>query len=345
VNGDLQPPARDRIFREARAQFLRALSLRPRSLIFLVALARLESARGQTLDKQHFITAGELWRRAISYDPHNYRWHYQYSEMLGAAAKADNNNRQLRRAQIDEIQTSIGIYRAQPEAWRALEQAYRAIGDNGRADATRTAFFGAGAPNPDVAGTDPTEPSPARATSAPRAAGLAISVLGLLALGLAAFQHTVLQSERRQRAQKKKSAVAPDHIHELLIAAGLASIAMALPLAGLLFGVGLSDGDLREIVLHVVPGAAALWLGVLNSSRPYVGYRNVGALEDNLRAAALATSLIAMGIHLFDLVSGDGVSRAAGILFHEAPLVAIFMLVSTTQWRSPTPARTSHRRR
>lgn len=332
-----QPESRDRLIRQARSEFHRALTLRPDSVVYLVSLARLESAWGQTVHRQHFVTAADTWRRAISLDPNNYRWHYFYGRMLGLAADADNNNRQLRLAQIDELRRSIDIYRNQPEAWEALATSYRQLGDVARADAVRAEFFGPESSSEANVDGVPSVPEAAPAPSPfRRAVGSTLAAGAITAAALAGIRTVLVGARTSQRRAKKQRGIVPDHPGELLLGAAILCLALAVPYAGLLLGVGMSEGELRELLVHVVPGVAALVTAVLYSARPYAGVR-APTLSANLPLATFVVSLVAAVIHLPELFQAGSASRALGVLLHLAPLIAIFALASVTINRRPQP--------
>lgn len=340
ISGRINRQTREQLFRGARAQYLEALGRQPRSLPYLVGIAQLDSAWGQLLDKQHFVTAGQSWRRAIAADPNNYRWHYQYSEMLGASATADNNNRQLRQAQIAELRRTIGIFRDQPQAWQRLANSYRELGDPAQADTTLREFFGDMPPPPAAAPEGAVVASPPAAAAGPSgtspALGLALAVVVPLLACIAWLRRIFVRTMRREReARGKRKESAPDLLHELIGGAGIWSIAVAVPSAGALLGVEQSRGELRELLLHLIPGVLALVLAFQYAPTPYARDRRLGDLFSIAPFAAFITSLIAFVFHMPELFSGEGVSDAGGVLLHLAPLLAIFALVSLSISRRP----------
>ena len=338
ITGQPDRQTREQLFRAARRQYGEALVRRPRSVIFLVSVARLDSAWGQALDKQHFVTAGESWRRVIALDPHNYRWHFQYSEMLGSSAMADNNNRQLRLAQIAELRKSIEIFRDQPDAWQRLVEAHRQIGETAQADAIRAQFFGEDVPGQNEnQGSGETEPAAGAFVQSGRrpAAGLALALAVPLLTAIAWLRRMFVTAWRREWTKDKKKKVVPDRLHELIGATGAWSIAVAVPSAGALLGKGLAPGELRDLFLHLIPGMAALVLAFLCASRPYLGDQRPGHLHAIASLATFVTSLIAIVVQVPELFSGNGVRAAGGVLLHLAPLIAMFALVSLSVSRRP----------
>lgn len=292
------------------------------------------------MDKQHFVIAGESWRRVIALDPHNYRWHLEYSDMLGNSAVADNNNRQLRMAEIGELRKSIAILRNQPRAWARLAEVHRQIGEPAQADAIYKEYFGDETPAETAArqsGAASGEAIPIPRKSA-SPAGLALAVILLLVVGMAWLRHTFTVWRRERMQSGKKKEVIPDRLHELIGAAGGWSIAVAVPYASVLLGVGRAPGELRELMLHLIPGVAALVLAIAYASRPYQRGGKSGDLYAVAPFVTFVTSLVAIVVHLPDLFSAGEIRATGSVLVHLAPLVAMFVLVTLSISQRPPSA-------
>lgn len=344
LNGQFDRQTTNGLYKQAEIYYLQSLARKRNHVDVMATIAQLNAQWGFAIDRQRFIPAGQWWRRVIAADPNNYRWHLQYSAMLGASASKDNNNRQLRLAQIDEARKSIAIYREQPLAWRSLEEAYRAIGDNAQAQAVATEYFGS---QPSGAAASPAAPGAAPATEAPpesnsqyKESGFAPTVGLLLGLGLPAlagaawFQATMLRTRRQRKALQ-----ADQWTHELIAAAGIWSMAVAVRFSGPLIGLTALQGEIRELLLHLIPGAVALVLGVAGSMRPYQAHAGSASFQRAAPLVALTTAVAASLVHLSDLFVAERPADLATALVHSAPLltIAILVTISNSQQAGDSP--------
>jgi tetratricopeptide (TPR) repeat protein len=330
VSRQASPETRLQLFQETKRQYLEALRKRPRSVLYLLAVARIDSAWGQLLDMQHFVTAGESWRRLLAIDPNNFRWHLQYSDMLRSSSEADNNNRQLRMAQIAELRKSLAIYDDQPVAWNLLADAYAAIGETEQADAIRVKLAAA-SPSGNPPSTGANAPT-AAAASAPSnlgpAVGLALAFLVPLLAGVAWFRRMFLGTVSREKRKVNKKEVVPNRLQELIGATGVWSLAVAVPYAGALLGAGRAPGEMRELILHLIPGIAALVLAFVYASTPYQSRPDTGALTTFAPFATFVMSLIAVIVHVPEMIAAEDPQAVGRVLMHLAPLLAMFVLVA-----------------
>lgn len=156
-----------------------------------------------------------------------------------------------------------------------------------------------------------------------------MAVGAIAVAALAGIRSVLVGARTRGRRAKKRREVFPDHPDELLLGAAILCLALAVPYAGALLGVGFSEGEPRELLVHLIPGVAALVTGVLYSARPYAGVR-APRLSAKLPVATFVVSLVAAVVHLPQLFPAGSASRVLGVLLHIAALVAIVALVSIT---------------
>lgn len=103
----------------ARADYLRALRLKPGDINLMVALAQLETAWGEDLDPSRFELAAGWWARVGQQEPANpWRSDRGLADLQAAKMRAVTRLDALSRLRVDDIST-----------WHKLAAAYRALGD------------------------------------------------------------------------------------------------------------------------------------------------------------------------------------------------------------------------